>query len=162
MINAQTTSVEQTKELAGAVAALSQSTDLLVLAGDLGAGKTAFTQGFGAALGVQDQITSPTFTLANEYEGRLRLHHLDVYRIEHLEEVRDLALAELLDDGGVTVIEWGDTISRALPNEYLEIRFTYGDTDDHREIALRCVGPRWSARSGALLTALDAWIVEPC
>jgi len=162
VINAQTTSAAQTQELAGAVASLSQPADLLVLAGDLGAGKTAFTQGFGAALGVKDQITSPTFTLANEYEGRLRLHHLDVYRIEQLEEVRDLALAELLDDGAITVIEWGDTIARALPNDYLEIRLTYGTADDHRDIALRCVGPRWAARSGALLTALDAWMVEPC
>jgi len=75
-----------------------------------------------------EPITSPTFTLAREYDGdRLTLHHLDVYRLEQIDEVLDLALPELLDSASVTLIEWGDAIIPALPAEYLEIRLEYGD-----------------------------------
>jgi tRNA threonylcarbamoyladenosine biosynthesis protein TsaE len=126
---ARTTSATETQQLAAALAALVQPGDLVVLAGDLGAGKTTFTQGFGRALGVTEPITSPTFTLAQQYEGRLRVHHLDVYRLEQLAEVAELGLSELLDDGGVVLIEWGDAILGVLPGDYLEVRLTYGDRD---------------------------------
>lgn len=162
MIEARTHEVAQTEALAAVIASLSRPGDLLVLVGDLGAGKTAFTRGFAAALGVTDPVTSPTFTLANEYRGRVRVHHLDAYRIEHLDEVRDLALPELLDGDAVTLIEWGDTIAAALPNDYLEVKMTLGDGDDDRDITLRCVGDRWSARSRALCAALADWVVSPC
>ena len=134
MIFVRTTSAQATKAMAAALAELARPGDLLLLAGDLGAGKTAFTQGFGAALGVEDLITSPTFTLVNTYEGRLELNHLDVYRLEALSEVLDLGVPEMLDEGGVTVIEWGDAVAPALPADYLEIRFSFpaddGDSDD--------------------------------
>lgn len=163
MITARTTAAAQTKELAACIAPLCQAGDLLLLVGDLGAGKTAFSQGFGAALGIIQPITSPTFTLANEYQGRdLMLNHLDVFRLEQLEEVRDLAIPELLDGQSVTLIEWGNNIARALPSDYLEVQFTFGDGDDDREIALRCVGARWSARSGPLLQTLSQWVDDPC
>lgn len=115
MIWARTTSVEETKELAAALAELARPGDLVLLAGDLGAGKTAFTQGFGAALGIDDLITSPTFTLVNTYEGRLELNHLDVYRLEALAEVLDLGVPEMIDDGGVTIIEWETRWHRLYP-----------------------------------------------
>ena len=86
MITAVTKSAEDTKELAAAVAPLVRSGDIVLLAGDLGAGKTTFAQGFGRALGVQEQITSPTFTLMRPYEARLRLLHCDVYRLDHLQD----------------------------------------------------------------------------
>lgn len=162
MIEARTHEVAQTEALAAVVASLTRPGDLLVLVGDLGAGKTAFTRGFAAALGVTDPVTSPTFTLANEYRGRVAVHHLDAYRIEHLDEVRDLALPELLDADAVTLVEWGDTIAAALPNDYLEVKMTLGDGDDDRDIILRCVGDRWSARSRALCSALADWVVTPC
>lgn len=157
MITARTTAPAQTQELAAALAALCAAGDLLLLVGDLGAGKTAFTQGFGRGLGVEDPITSPTFTLANEYQGRLLVHHLDVYRIEQLEEVRDLAIPELLDGQAVTLIEWGDQILPALPAEYLEVRLTYGEDDDDRTIELHCVGARWMARKRAVAEAVAPW-----
>lgn len=160
MIRVRTRGVEETRALAAALAELARPGDLVVLAGDLGAGKTAFTQGFGRALGVAEPITSPTFTLAREYEGRLRLHHLDVYRFEQLDEVLDVALPELLDDGGVTVVEWGDVLYAVLPADLLEVRLELGDGDDDRVISVRPVGERWAARQRALAAALAPW-VEP-
>jgi tRNA threonylcarbamoyladenosine biosynthesis protein TsaE len=164
MIFVRTTSALATKAVAAALAELARPGDLLLLAGDLGAGKTAFTQGFGAALGIDELITSPTFTLVNTYEGRLELNHLDVYRLEALSEVLDLGVPEMLDDGGVTVIEWGDAVAPALPADYLEIRFSYPgaqDPDDVRVLELIPVGPRWSARMRAIATAVAEWIHEP-
>jgi tRNA threonylcarbamoyladenosine biosynthesis protein TsaE len=160
MIRLATTSVEETRTVAAALAELARPGDLVLLVGDLGAGKTAFAQGFGAALGVTQQITSPTFTLVSQYDGRLELNHLDVYRLDQLAEVSDLGLAEMLDEGGVTLIEWGDAIVPALPADYLEVRFSFGDGDDDRTVELVAVGTRWSARTRALATALKAWTRE--
>ncbi|MFN8039446.1 MAG: tRNA (adenosine(37)-N6)-threonylcarbamoyltransferase complex ATPase subunit type 1 TsaE [Acidimicrobiales bacterium] len=159
MIRAATRSADQTKALAAALAELARPGDLLLLAGDLGAGKTAFTQGYGAALGVAERITSPTFTLVNQHEGRLVLNHLDVYRIEQLAEVLDIGLPELLDEGGVTVIEWGDAIVPALPADFLLVQITLGDGDDDRTFELTTTGPRWSARTRALTAALAPWLL---
>src|SRR3954454_4785517 len=145
--------------VAGALAPLSRSGDFILLAGELGAGKTAFAQGFGRALGVTEPITSPTFTLASQYEGRLELNHLDVYRLEQLTEVLDIGLPEMLDEGGVTLVEWGDAIIPALPADYLLVRLTYGDADDDRILDVDSIGPRWSARSRALSLALREWLV---
>jgi tRNA threonylcarbamoyladenosine biosynthesis protein TsaE len=161
VIIAFTDAASETKLLAAALAELIRAGDVVLLAGDLGAGKTAFTQGYGAALGVDDLITSPTFTLVNSYEGRLELNHLDVYRLEALAEVLDLGVPEMLDEGGVTVIEWGDAVAPALPADYLEIRFSFteGD-DDERILELVPVGPRWAARTRAVATAVAPWIQE--
>ena len=143
-----------------AVSSLVAPGDVILLAGELGAGKTAFAQGFGAGLGVVDPITSPTFTLARQYEGRLALHHVDVYRLERLSELADIGISELLDCGGVLLIEWGDAIAPALPNDYLEVRLTYGDGDDDRDLELRCVGSRWSARHRSLGDTSPRWKVD--
>lgn len=164
MVHLVTSSVEQTRALAAAVAELARPGDLFLLVGDLGAGKTAFTQGLGAGLGVDDQITSPTFALVQSYTGRLDLYHLDVYRLEQINEALDLGLSELLDDGSVTVIEWGDTITSALPRDYLEVRLTFGEGPDDRQVELTCVGGRWQARQRALGVAVSQWSgsEEPC
>lgn len=164
MIRLVTKSVDDTKAVAAALAELARPGDLILLAGDLGAGKTAFAQGFGAALGVVEPITSPTFTLVSQYEGRLPMNHLDVYRLEQLAEVADLGLAEMLDEGGVTLIEWGDAIIPALPTDYLEVHFAFGESDDERELELTPVGSRWSPRARAMATAVQAWAErdEPC
>ncbi len=156
-ISCITGSAPVTQALAMAIAPLVTDGDLLVLMGDLGAGKTAFTQGMGRALGVQEPITSPTFTLANRYPGRLVVNHLDVYRLESLAEAEDLALVELLDEG-VTLIEWGDLILPALPDDRLDIRIVFGDGDDDRRLEFSAVGSRWSARLDLLRTAVGEWI----
>jgi tRNA threonylcarbamoyladenosine biosynthesis protein TsaE len=158
---ARTSSVEATQELAAALAALAQPGDLIVLAGDLGAGKTAFVQGFGRGLGVTDPITSPTFTLVQEYAGRLPVHHIDVYRLDQLSEVVDLGLSELLDDRGVVLIEWGDAITPLLPPDLLEVRLTFGAGDDDRTLVLRSSGRSWLRRMASLVEAVAPWAGAP-
>ena len=160
VLRVATSSPEETADLAAAVADLAQPSDLLLLTGDLGAGKTAFCQGFGRGLGIDAQITSPTLTLVRSYTGRLDLYHLDVYRLEQMEEVLDLGLSELLDDGSVTVIEWGDVIAPMLPQDYLEVRMRIGEGDDDRVIELEPVGRRWSARMRALTSSLEPWLAR--
>jgi tRNA threonylcarbamoyladenosine biosynthesis protein TsaE len=156
---ARTRSVEETRDVGRAVSALARPADIVVLAGDLGAGKTAFVQGFGQGLGVTDRITSPTFTLVHVYDGgRLPVHHLDVYRLEQLSEAVDLGLAEMLDDGGVVLIEWGDAITPVLPHDYLEVRLTFGEGDDDRTLAVRSVGQSWAGRLDHLHAALTPWV----
>ncbi|MBT5567956.1 MAG: tRNA (adenosine(37)-N6)-threonylcarbamoyltransferase complex ATPase subunit type 1 TsaE [Acidimicrobiaceae bacterium] len=146
-----TASAEGTMAVAASLAGLARAGDLVVLCGDLGAGKTAFTQGFGRALGVTTPVTSPTFTLANRYEGTdLTLNHLDVYRLDHIDEVRDLGLHELLDSRSVTLVEWGDAIAGALPGGYLEVRIRLGDGPDDRLLDFRIVGSEWSDRDAGL------------
>lgn len=159
ILRARTAGVEETRALAVALSSLAAPGDLVLLAGELGAGKTAFAQGFGAGLGVDDQITSPTFTLARHYQGRLALHHVDVYRLERFSEMQDVGISELIDSGGVLLIEWGDAIAPALPSDYLEVRLTYGEGDDDRELELRCVGSAWSARSRSLREIITRWAV---
>ena len=163
----QTAGPDQTQEFAAALAAGLVDGDLLVLTGDLGAGKTCFTQGLGRGLGIDDRITSPTFTLANRYHGRLTLHHLDVYRLESAADTVDLGLDELFEDG-VTVIEWGDKIEDALPEDRLVITLRYPEPADvdavdveEREIEIRCMSAagadRWTKRG--LAEVLSSWKV---
>ncbi len=160
MINATTKSADDTRELAAAIAPLVKGGDVLLLAGELGAGKTCFTQGFGRALGVIEQITSPTFTLMRPYDGRaLRLLHCDVYRLEHLQEIVDLGISELVDGDAVAVIEWGDMAEPVLPADFLEIRLHYDDDrDDGRRLFFRPVGAAWANRTAALQVSLERWI----
>jgi tRNA threonylcarbamoyladenosine biosynthesis protein TsaE len=154
----QTTSVDATRAVGAALSTLARPGDLLLLAGELGAGKTAFAQGFGRALGVTEPITSPTFVLARDYdEGRLPMHHLDVYRLDQMNEVYDIGLPEILDDGGVTLIEWGDAIMPSLPSDFLEVRLTFGAEDDERTVLVRAAGPAWASRHRALDRALAEW-----
>lgn len=156
-------SAKDTQAIAAEVARLASAGDLIVLGGDLGAGKTTFTQGFGAALGVDEPITSPTFVLMRSYEGtRLPMVHMDVYRLEHLQEAVDLGLAEILDDGAVALVEWGDLVAAVLPADFLEVAIEQTDTDsdDDRCIRVRAVGSGWGARMRALADALAPWTAE--
>jgi len=107
------------------------------IVGDLGAGKTAFTKGIAKGLGIEEHITSPTFTIVNEYEGgRLNLYHFDVYRIEDADELYEIGFSEYLYAGGVCVIEWADRIRSALPENTLYVTINKCDTDTEREIII--------------------------
>ena len=110
--------------------------DVLALAGDLGAGKTQFTKGLAAGLGVESEVTSPTFTLIHEYPGgRLPLFHIDLYRLEEEAEVLGIGLDDYLDGDGVTVIEWADKFTALMPKGVRWVRFRVG-AGDEREITL--------------------------
>ena len=160
MLTAHTKSADDTRALAAELAAVARPGDLLLLAGDLGAGKTTFVQGFGRALRVEAPITSPTFVIVHMYEGVFPIVHVDAYRLDHLQELLDLGLGELLDHEGVTLIEWGDAVLPALPPEFLEVRLELGDDDDARVLHLHGAGSTWAARDDALRGALDRWLVD--
>jgi tRNA threonylcarbamoyladenosine biosynthesis protein TsaE len=148
-------SADETREIARSLAELLRPGDVVLLSGGLGAGKTTFAQGLAAGLGVQDAVVSPTFTLAREYEGRLPLVHVDLYRLETEHEVLDLGLDDLVGDDGVLVVEWGDAAAAALGAERLEVRLVMVSEADDREISMAPVGASWRDRSDAI-TALTA------
>ncbi len=118
--------------------------DVIYLSGSLGAGKTHFAKGVALGLGVEDHVTSPTFTLINEYEGRMPFYHVDVYRLEEEEEAHELGLEEYLYGSGVTLIEWPERIKTVLPEDYLavELRFT-GTGSEARELEISARGERY-------------------
>ena len=157
MIRLRSSGAEDTRAIGAALAGLSRPRDLLLLAGELGAGKTVLVQGFGAALGVRGPVTSPTFTLVRTYPGKIPLIHADVYRLENLQEVIDLALPELLDEGAVAVVEWGDVAAATFPPDYLAVKIEFADGDEERWLHLRGVGPSWAGRAPALRSALAPW-----
>jgi tRNA threonylcarbamoyladenosine biosynthesis protein TsaE len=109
--------------------------DVIALTGDLGAGKTTFTQFIAEGLGCADRVTSPTFTLIHEYGGgRLPLYHFDFYRLESLAELEALGYEEYFYGAGVTVVEWADKFPEALPAGCLRLRITRGDGEDARNV----------------------------
>jgi tRNA threonylcarbamoyladenosine biosynthesis protein TsaE len=160
-LTARTTSAQATRELAAAVASHAQAGDLVLLAGDLGTGKTVFVQGFARGLGIDEQVTSPTFVLLRPYQGpALRLLHADIYRLDQLSEVLDLGLLEQLDEKAVACVEWGDLAAPVLPADFLVVHLAYGDGDDDRTVEARPVGAGWHARFGALRQTMAPWLVE--
>ena len=117
---------------------LLQKNDVLILSGELGAGKTTFTKGLAKGLDIRQMIKSPTYTIVREYEGRLPLYHLDVYRIEG--DADSIDLDEFLFGGGVTVIEWGHLLGEDLPDSYLELELL--KEAEGRRICFSAQGPR--------------------
>ncbi len=107
-----TNSVEETIAAAGEVAAVLAAGDIILYEGDMGAGKTHFTKGIAKYLGVEDEVTSPTFALVNEYEGRLPLFHFDLYRIESYDDLYAIGFFDYLDRGGIIAAEWSENISQ--------------------------------------------------
>lgn len=124
----KTTSPEGTKQLASTLAPYLHPGDVLVLDGDLGAGKTQFTQGLAAGLGIRADVVSPTFNIVLEYtDGSLPLYHFDLYRLEDENELEDVGYYELIDADGVVLVEWGRKFPAALPYGYLEISIAVDD-----------------------------------
>jgi tRNA threonylcarbamoyladenosine biosynthesis protein TsaE len=156
LLRTETGSADDTLEVARAIGSLLRPGDLVVLAGDLGSGKTTFAKGIGRALAVAEPVVSPTFTIVRQYAGRLPLVHVDVYRLDHLQELHDLGLEELIDGEAVTLVEWGDVVTAYLPSDRLEVRLEAGGDDDERVVTVLPRGPSWLARRDALATALDA------
>ena len=139
-------SPDATHAIAAALGPLLEPGDVVSLVGDLGAGKTAFAQGLAHGLGVAGPVTSPTFTIVQEYEGRLPVAHVDVYRLDTVQDLYDLGWDELVDDGRVTIVEWGDLIAQALPPDHLVVRIDSGAADTDRVLELSFHGARWMGR----------------
>ncbi|ACL75177.1 tRNA (adenosine(37)-N6)-threonylcarbamoyltransferase complex ATPase subunit type 1 TsaE [Ruminiclostridium cellulolyticum] len=142
----ETHSFEETVEVGIKLGNILKSGDVIWLSGDLGTGKTALTNGIAKALGIDAYITSPTFNLVNEYEGRLPLYHFDVYRISDPDEMFDIGFDEYIDDGGVTVIEWGEQIAEILPSDIIRVTIEKNLQKglDVREITIEFMGSRYS------------------
>lgn len=164
MIQCVSHSVDDTHAVASAVASLVRPRDIIILAGDMGAGKTAFTVGFSRAMRVSDdeQVSSPTFTLVHSYDsGRLPILHADLYRLNTVGEVVDLGLREQVDAGAVALVEWGDVVAEVF-GDALTVELQFVDSDDtSRNITVSVEGHSWDSRWERLKDALRPWTVVP-
>jgi len=142
MLKIKTINPEETKALGYKLGKALKGGDVLCLMGDLGAGKTTLTQSIAEGLGVDDYVTSPTFTLVNEYEGRYPVYHFDVYRLNDIDEVYDIGFEEYVYSNGVTIIEWANMIEEVLPKDRLEATISKGE-DNEREILIEAKGLRY-------------------
>jgi tRNA threonylcarbamoyladenosine biosynthesis protein TsaE len=145
-----THSREETLALAARVGSILRPGDVVSLCGDLGVGKTVFAKGIALGLGVVEEVVSPTFTLVREYDAPVPLVHVDVYRLDHFQELYDVGFDELVGGTSVTVVEWGDRVGAMLPVERLEVRMCHGDRDDDRLLTFEGAGRTWAVRSDAL------------
>lgn len=144
----RSTSVQETQDIARKMAKRAQAGDVILLTGDLGAGKTHFTQGFAAGLGEPEVPTSPTFNLVNEYlGGRLPLYHFDLYRLDDPEQLEDIDYFGIVEGDGVSLVEWGDKFEEAAPDDCLVLNFAVTE-DGTRVITAVPQGPRGQALLG--------------
>jgi tRNA threonylcarbamoyladenosine biosynthesis protein TsaE len=154
----RTESAHATRRLAAEVGAAFDVGDVVALVGDLGTGKTTFAQGLARGLGVEVPVTSPSFTLVQEYSGRVPVAHVDVYRLGRIQELHDVGFEELVDGDRVTIVEWGDAVQPLLPPEHVVVRIEMGTNADERVLSVDPVGQgagdRWAALEQVLEHAL--------
>ena len=163
MIRLTAHSTDDTRGIAQAIAKLVRAGDMIVLIGEMGSGKTTFSQHFAHALGVTEPVTSPTFNLLHNYAGgRLRLHHADLYRLERTGELDDLGLTDLQEAGGVMLVEWGDVVGDALGTGLI-VKLAVPDnaaSEDSvtvRQIEIDWRGMQWETRWDKLRSSLLNW-----
>ncbi|MCX8131351.1 MAG: tRNA (adenosine(37)-N6)-threonylcarbamoyltransferase complex ATPase subunit type 1 TsaE [Clostridia bacterium] len=141
----RTCSSMETVAVASELGKLLRPGDVICLNGDLGAGKTAFTNGIAEALGIKRYITSPTFTIVNEYDADIPLYHFDVYRISDPEEMFDIGFEEYLSGEGVVVVEWSDLVRDIIPEENIRVNINkdISNGQDVRIISMQFIGDRY-------------------
>jgi tRNA threonylcarbamoyladenosine biosynthesis protein TsaE len=161
----RTSTADDTRAAGEAIAPLLRAGDALALTGELGAGKTTFAQGLARGLGFDGRVVSPTFTLVREYSGRLPIHHVDVYRLDRVQDVLDLGMDDVAAEGGVLLVEWGDVVEALLPPVHMVVTLRLADDNDGgeaaqvdaREVAFDGVGDSWRARWEQLERLLEPW-----
>ncbi|MDE5776327.1 MAG: tRNA (adenosine(37)-N6)-threonylcarbamoyltransferase complex ATPase subunit type 1 TsaE, partial [Treponemataceae bacterium] len=131
----RTASAEETVALGERLGALLRPGDIIALEGNLAAGKTTITKGIARALGVDDTITSPTFCLVSEYEGKMPLYHFDVYRLQGADDFANLGADEMLYGNGVCVIEWSEKIMEELPSRTIKIKIENEEREGSKNVA---------------------------
>ena len=151
----QSTGAESTQDLGRTIGEQASAGDVILLTGELGAGKTCLTQGIALGLGVEGYVRSPTFVLMTRHQGRLTLHHVDLYRMSSPAEAWDLGLDEQLFGEGICVIEWADRAAELFPEDCLWIDLKYGPDSDSREITLEPGTELEHSRFKDLLNRLD-------
>ncbi len=137
-----TKSPEETQKLGVRLGELARNGDVYLLTGELGAGKTCLTQGIAWGLGIKEHAQSPTFVIMRELRGRLSLYHIDLYRLDKIEESQDLGLDDYLYGKGVCVVEWADKALAILPREHLKIEISYL-SDTERRLRVEAKGKRY-------------------
>jgi tRNA threonylcarbamoyladenosine biosynthesis protein TsaE len=163
MIRLTAHSTDDTRDIATTIAMLVRAGDMIVLIGEMGSGKTTFSQHFAHTLGVTEPVTSPTFNLLHNYVGgRLQLHHADLYRLERTGELDDLGLTELQEAGGVMLVEWGDVVGDALGTGLIVKLAANENADTEDSVSLRQIdidwrGMQWETRWDKLRSSLDTW-----
>lgn len=135
MITFTTTSAEETVELGKKIGSFLKKGDIIAMQGTLGAGKTTITKGIAQALGINETITSPTFCLISEYEGKMPLYHMDVYRLDGAEDFANLGTENMLYGEGVSIIEWSEKIMEELPHKTIILKLEPHD-DGARTITI--------------------------
>ena len=151
-------SADETRAIGEAVGTLLRSGDVIALSGDLGAGKTCFVQGAARALGVTTRVTSPSFILMREYAGDLSVVHIDVYRLDNVQELVDIGFEELLDPSRVVFIEWGDAVERVLPSSHLDVEIRLDPAEETaRTLTFRPNGDGWMGRANDLARSTEPW-----
>lgn len=135
MIKYYSDSPEATEQLGQRIAKTLKGNEVIAMFGGLGMGKTAITRGIAAGLGAQDCVSSPTFALVNEYEGRCKIYHFDMYRINGIDDLYAIGFFDYLDTG-VLIIEWSENIADALPDNSIIVRFERGEDENSRVITV--------------------------
>ena len=160
----RTATADDTRGVGAAIAPLLRIGDVLVLTGELGAGKTTLVRGIASGLGAAEHVASPTFTLVREYvTGRLPVAHVDVFRLDRVQDVVDLALDELEGGACVLIVEWGDAVEELLPDDRLRVELTTEDPageTDARRITITSAEASWLERADELAAVTGPWSAE--
>ncbi|MDQ3646500.1 MAG: tRNA (adenosine(37)-N6)-threonylcarbamoyltransferase complex ATPase subunit type 1 TsaE [Actinomycetota bacterium] len=158
-LHVTTYSPEETRIVGAALGPVVVPGDVISLNGDLGAGKTVLVQGLVTSLGVSGRVTSPTFTIVQEFDARYPIVHLDVYRLNSFQELLDLGFEELLDPGAILLVEWGEAVAPLLPRRYLQVELRQAadpDAEQEREITFRPRGDEWWRKLEAMRDTAEA------
>lgn len=141
MITIITKSAAETGDLGRALGKILKPNDVVALSGELGSGKTTFIQGLASGLGIEDFVSSPSFTIINEYYGNIPLYHVDLYRLEEIDDIEALGIEEYFGRGGVVAVEWAERMKGLIPRKHMDVTFEPAG-ENERKIKIEPLGQR--------------------